>query len=64
MTEYIVSCGPHKFFAGFVNGDPVFTTRRAGAKLFVYEEMAEHVAKRCEKVTGHKYKVECIEEEL
>ena len=59
--EYIVACGNHKFFAYFQGGAPAFTAKRGFAKRFDSPETAEHIAKRCHKITGRTFKVVEIE---
>lgn len=61
--EYVVACGRYRFFYGFSNGVPQFTTRIEYAMRFDYEEMAQHVAKRCHKYSGRNYKVVSLDEE-
>ena len=61
--EYIVACGQHKFFAGFCDGQPMFTTRIEYAVHFDYEEMAQYVAGRCTNATGSTFRVQLVGEE-
>ncbi len=64
MNGYVVVHGNNiRFFSRFVNGLPKFTSRPEYAMTFDYEEMAQHVAQRCEARTGHKYKVVNLNDE-